>query len=305
MSLLIKIKGITRLSELEIDADKDWQTKGITNLKQVAAMMSKGDIAVRDTSILVRLPPGPEDYCLTSAGSGKLPSWQPKGGMLKFYYPVYIASNHTESKRSVAQSLNKPIIPGLDKRYAYSDSPPDNLRMFSPFVTLAKNSAITTVNQSHSKNAPIGRDISILVDGAVSETSIGVQTDETAAARDPAGNDLNLCPMTPAVDDKYYFGFDRLFPRVWLNIGMSGAGNWANVLEYWNGSAWVQVSDEEDHTSDFTKSGINRINWTIPGDWARTTILGMNLYWLRCRTITFVNQTVKPLGTQVWACLSA
>jgi len=305
MSLLIKIKGITRLSELEIDTDKDWQTKGITNLKQVAAMMSKGDIAVRDTSILVRLPPGPEDYCLTSAGSGKLPSWQPKGGMLKFYYPVYIASNHTESKPSVAQSINKPIIPDLDKRYAYSDSPSDNLRMFSPFVTLAKNSAISTVNQSHSKNAPIGRDISILVDGAVSETSIGVQTDETAAARDSNGNDMNLCPMTPAVDDKYYFGFDRLFPRVWLNIGMSGAGNWANVLEYWNGSTWVQASDEEDHTSDFTKSGINRINWTIPGDWARTTILGMNLYWLRCRTITFVNQTVKPLGTQVWACISA
>lgn len=305
MSLLIKIKGITRLSELEIDADKDWQTKSITNLKQIAAMMSKGDMAVRDTSVLVRLPPGPEDYCLTSAGPGKLPSWQPKGGMLKFYYPIYITSTHTESKPSVAQSINKPHLPGLDKRYAYSDSPPDNLRMLSSNLTLSKTGEITALNQSHRKNAPVGRDVSILVDGAVSETALGAQTDETAAARTPNGNDMNLCPMTPAVEDKYYFGFGRLFPRVWLNIGMSGAGNWANVFEYWDGSAWIQVSDEEDHTSDFTKSGINRINWTVPGNWVPFTILGMNLYWLRCRTITFVNQTVKPLGTQAWACLSA
>jgi hypothetical protein len=300
MSLLIKIKGITRLSELEIDADKNWQTRGITNLKQVAEMMSKGDIVVRDTSILVRLSPGPEDYCLTSAGPGKLPSWQPKGGMLKFYYPVYIGSSHMESKPVISQSVGETVIPG-----SYSDNPFDNLRMFSPFVSLAKSSAIATVNQSYNKNALVGRDISILVDGAVSETAVGVQTNETAAARNSTGNDMNLCPMTPAVNDKYHFGFDRLFPRVWLNIGMSGAGNWANVFEYWNGSAWIQVTDEEDHTSDFTKSGINRMNWAVPGDWARTTILGMNLYWLRCRTITFVNQTVKPLGTQAWACLLA
>ena len=305
MSLLIMIKGISRLSELEIDADKDWQTKGITNLKQVAELMSKGDIVVRDTSILVRLSPGPEDYCLTSAGPGKLPSWQPKGGMLKFYYPVYIGSSHLESKPVIAQSVAKTVLPDSDKRYAYSNNPPDNLRMFSPSVSLAKSGAIATVNQSYNRNAPVGRDISILVDGAVSETAVGAQTDETAAARGVTGNDMNLCPMTPAVNDKYYFGFDKLFRRVWLNIGMSGAGNWANVFEYWNGSSWVQASDEEDHTSDFAKSGINRINWAMPGDWARTTILGMNLYWLRCRTITFVNQTVKPLGTQAWACLLA
>jgi hypothetical protein len=305
MSVLIKIKGITRLSELEIDADKDWQAKGITNLKQVAELMSKGDIVVRDTSILVRLPPGPEDYCLTSAGPGKIPSWQPKGGMLRYYYPVYIGSGHLESKPAIAQLVAKSAVPGSDRKYACGDSPPDNLRMLTPSILLAKSGEIATVNQSYEKNAPIGRDVSILVDGAVSETAVGAQTDETAAARDPTTGDMNLCPMTPAVDDKYYFGFDKQFRRIWLNTGMPGAGNWANVFEYWNGSSWVQVTDEEDHTSDFTKDGINRIDWVMPADWARTTILGMNLYWLRCRTITFVNQTVRPLGTQAWACLLA
>ncbi len=192
MSLLIKIKGITRLSELEIDADKDWQVKGITNLKQVAELMSKGDIIVRDTSILVRLTPGPEDYCLTSAGAGKIPSWQPKGGMLRYYYPVYIGSSHMESKPVIAQSVAKTVLPESDKKYAYGDNPPDNLRMFSPFISLAKSGEIAMVNQSYHRNAPVGRDISILVDGAVSETVVGVQTDETAAARDSAGNNMKL-----------------------------------------------------------------------------------------------------------------
>jgi hypothetical protein len=299
------IKGITKLSELEIDADKDWQVKGITNLKQVAEIMSRGDIVVRDTSILVRLPPGPEDYCLTSAGPGKIPSWQPKGGMLKYYYPVYIESARVVSKPAIAQSVVKSAMPGADRRFSCGDSPPDNLRMLTPSVSSVKNGGIAAVNQSYYKTAPIGRDISILVDGAVSETAAGAQTDETAAARDPAASDMNLCPMTPAVNDKYYFGFDKQYRRIWLNTSLAGAGNWANVFEYWNGTAWVGVSGEEDHTSDFTKGGTNRIDWAMPGDWARTTILGMDLYWIRCRTIAFVNQTVKPLGTQAWACLLA
>lgn len=302
MSLLLKSRE-AKLSELEIDVDKDWQTKGITNLKQVAALMSKGDIVVRDSNVLARLPTGPDDFVLTSAGLGKIPSWQPKGGMLKYYYPVYIESAQLVSKPLIAQSIAKTAAPGSDRKHAYGDSLPDYIKMLAPSISSSKSAAMATVNQSYSKNAPVGRDISILVDGAVSETAAGVQTDETAAARDPTASDMNLCPMTPAADDKYYFGFDKQFRRIWLNTGMPGAGNWANVFEYWNGSSWVQVSDEEDHTSDFTKAGINRIDWAMPGDWVRSTILGMNLYWLRCRTITFVNQTVRPLGTQGWSCL--
>lgn len=52
MSLL---GGVTRLSELEIDDDKDWQGKKITNLKAIADDMVKGDIVFRGTDILERL----------------------------------------------------------------------------------------------------------------------------------------------------------------------------------------------------------------------------------------------------------
>ncbi len=53
MSLLVK--GTTKLSRLEIDADKDWGGYGITNLKQVAAGMGKGDIIYQDVGLVALL----------------------------------------------------------------------------------------------------------------------------------------------------------------------------------------------------------------------------------------------------------
>ena len=44
MSLLLK-GGIRRLSELDIDANKDWQGKGVTNLAGIATGMGIGHIA--------------------------------------------------------------------------------------------------------------------------------------------------------------------------------------------------------------------------------------------------------------------
>jgi len=303
MSLLIEIKGITRLSELEIDADKDWQGRGIINLKQLAALMSKGDIVVRGDSVLVRLPAGPDGYVLTSAGPGKMPSWQPAGGALKYYFPVDIGAAQSGAKVIVAQLALEtgPVV--TDKKYAYGDSPDDFIRRLEGLISTAKDTSVATVNQSYNKNMPVGRDISTVVDGAVSETAGGIQTDETAAARNEAANDLNLCPMTPAVEDKYYLGFSRKFRRLWINVGTGGAGNWANQIEYWNGSAWVSVSNEDDQTSDFTMSGVSRMDWDMPADWVQTTIMGMTLYWIRIRTVSFVNQTTAPRGTQAWACL--
>jgi len=53
MSLL---GGIVKLSEIEIDGDKDWQGRKITNLKAIADGMVRGDIVYRGTDILERVP---------------------------------------------------------------------------------------------------------------------------------------------------------------------------------------------------------------------------------------------------------
>ncbi|MBA7710539.1 hypothetical protein ES703_119482 [subsurface metagenome] len=75
MSLLLK-GGISKLSELEIDADKDWDGKGINNLKELALSMTKGDILFRQGDVLVKLSPGPIGDELTSGGPGAAVKWK-------------------------------------------------------------------------------------------------------------------------------------------------------------------------------------------------------------------------------------
>ena len=65
--------GINKLSELEIDTDKDWQDFGITNIREVSASMEKGDMPIGD--IIVKLTPGTIGKPLTSQGPGNLPTW--------------------------------------------------------------------------------------------------------------------------------------------------------------------------------------------------------------------------------------
>jgi len=51
MSLLL-MRGVAKLSQLEIDANKDWQAREITNLKTIAGAMDHGDIAFRGAGVL-------------------------------------------------------------------------------------------------------------------------------------------------------------------------------------------------------------------------------------------------------------
>lgn len=74
------MKGITKLSELEIDADRDWNEKGIFNLKELVQDMQTGDIIYRGPGGLVKVSPGPISYELTSSGEGNPIGWLPPPG---------------------------------------------------------------------------------------------------------------------------------------------------------------------------------------------------------------------------------
>jgi hypothetical protein len=74
--LLIKL-GVTRLSQLAIDADKDWGGHGISNLKGLTIGMQRGDILQRGNSgVLEGLAPGPIGFEITSNGPGHEVEWQ-------------------------------------------------------------------------------------------------------------------------------------------------------------------------------------------------------------------------------------
>ena len=74
--LLIKA-GISRLSQLEVDADKDWGGHAVTGLSHLAEGMRRGSLLVHDGARLVALPGGSIGHELTSAGAAALPAWQP------------------------------------------------------------------------------------------------------------------------------------------------------------------------------------------------------------------------------------
>jgi len=66
---------ITKLSELIIDADKPWLDFGITNIKQVAAGSTKGDMYQRNGGVMIRVSPTNHGDELTSQGVGNPIAW--------------------------------------------------------------------------------------------------------------------------------------------------------------------------------------------------------------------------------------
>ena len=72
--------GITRLSELEIDADKNWQSYGITNVAHLASGMTRGSLLVHNGTVLVAVPAGTIGDELTSNGPGHMPDWKAPPG---------------------------------------------------------------------------------------------------------------------------------------------------------------------------------------------------------------------------------
>lgn len=316
-------KGITKISELVIDADKVWQDgsgtpHGITSIKQVAALMSRGDLIARSDTVLVRIAAGPMSYVLTSAGLLKIPTWAPAGGALRYYFPVILTSSNTETVKAAADVIipkNAPFAKttasfGDSLKYASIDDPADMISRIDaggalhPFVATDAETVVAAVDESIPKNIPVRSGLSILVDGFVEETALGVQTDHTAAARDAVANDLNLCPMSDTVLDKIYIGSNYVFWQAQVLVGTNGAGNWTNVCYYWDGLLWQPCVAEDDGSNSFEQgTGLKLISHTPQAGWALKNIMGYNLYWMMIRTDNFVNRVTKPLGSTVWVAL--
>ncbi len=73
--LLVRPKPATKLSQLVIDLDKDWAGFGLTNVKEIAAGMARGDMAFCDGSRLEKLSPGSVGTMLTAHDPGNDPTW--------------------------------------------------------------------------------------------------------------------------------------------------------------------------------------------------------------------------------------
>ncbi|MCK4891727.1 MAG: right-handed parallel beta-helix repeat-containing protein, partial [Candidatus Pacebacteria bacterium] len=129
----------------------------------------------------------------------------------------------------------------------------------------------------------------------------GSFTDETIVCNNDTVNNMNLLPATPVVGDAYYFGYDYRTRKVGVNIGTQGAGTWTITWEYYNGSAWTALSGVTDGTTGFTATtGEKNITYTLPTNWAKTTVNSTEKYYIRARVSAYTSITTQPLGTQAY-----
>lgn len=75
VSIEYKRSGVTNLSQLAIDADKDWNAKGISNAKELASSMAQGDVMYRGASVIERLAAGSSGQFLKTQGAAANPIW--------------------------------------------------------------------------------------------------------------------------------------------------------------------------------------------------------------------------------------
>jgi len=72
---------VNKLSQITIDTDKPWDQKGISNLKELALGMTKGDILMFGVGgVLKKLSPGNIGHILTANGTLTEISWQAPSG---------------------------------------------------------------------------------------------------------------------------------------------------------------------------------------------------------------------------------
>jgi hypothetical protein len=124
----------------------------------------------------------------------------------------------------------------------------------------------------------------------------GVFVDETTNANSPTTDDMNLLPTTPVVnEDRYIFGHPEQFNRLKVQVSTAGTGGFTITWQYWNG-AWTNLSGVVDGTSSFDTLGTNIVSFTLPGDWATTTINSQGPFYFIRAAYTAGTVTITPLG---------
>jgi hypothetical protein len=185
MSLLVNSRKITKLSQIQIDVDKDWRGKGISNIKQIAEGMAKGHVIQHSGSILETLAPGPASYVLTSAGPGQRVVWAPGGTYLHRYFPVSIDLTR-DTRKPFNADKSKAVLAPLTVPYCIEEHiHPDWVERFEPEIAISILAELFSSDQEKTQS-PAVSDTSIQVDlpvnGAIADDG-GAQTDETTQAK--------------------------------------------------------------------------------------------------------------------------
>lgn len=125
----------------------------------------------------------------------------------------------------------------------------------------------------------------------------GVYVNETAPFNESTADDVECLPATPADDDAFLVGHSTdTFSKVVFNLTTDGVGTWDITWQYWDGTAWTNLSGVSDGSSGFVagSTGWKTLTFTLPGDWATTEIDYVTGYWIRGVVDNYSSVTTPP-----------
>jgi hypothetical protein len=109
-------------------------------------------------------------------------------------------------------------------------------------------------------------------------------TDNSTEASTDNGTSFELMDAT---NDYLYIGSASQFAGTTFEFDLRGA-DYTLVLQYWNGSTWNTLTEDDNDLVDDTQNwlGNGRITWSIPADWSTISVNGQTKYWIRFSTST-------------------
>ena len=163
--------GITKLSELEIDADKEMVFKTLSLLGGLDKNSVRGDIYVfsfEDHAIpcVRKLIAKEAGKVLCSAGVGKEPFWawvweEPRAlSSFDVYYACFIALTYDTWVGYHNKSIHEDPIPlSSEHEQAYGDAPADYIKRLTPALALGDSgTGGITPDKTHNENAAMTTD---------------------------------------------------------------------------------------------------------------------------------------------------
>lgn len=130
-------------------------------------------------------------------------------------------------------------------------------------------------------------------DARMYEAGVGY-TDETVDINDKVGaQDVTFFPDPLSRNDVFYFGHNNQFNEIKLAITVAGNHAGTFIWQYWDGNSWESLSSVNDGTSGFKgTAGHKTVSWTLPSDWATTTVDGQTHYFVRAWQATIAPAVV-------------
>lgn len=153
---------------------------------------------------------------------------------------------------------------------------------------------ISSVDDSNMR--VLGSYISGQADQYVYTNCTGSGLTNLICAFDNGGN----ASVSNVVGNALVVGYAEKFDRIYFkNVASTHAGIGGNVTwEYWNGSAWVSLSNVVDHTNKFNALATyssNTVSFSIPSNWVSRTIgSSTSYYYVRAR-LTATYTTALPV----------